>query len=269
MTLRGDQLTELVSSRNHRASQHQVTEEGALKNITRRSFVSTAASGVAVLGALGTLAPQADAQLVWKTEDWKLSEFHCLVKNPAQIKQFFDVTQISDGKFLVNMKNSLNGLHFGFGVPADNIKLVGGLHGPANLLNYDDFIWEKYRIGAWLNVNDPETGKPALRNPFHLRPSTLPPIVPSQDPDDSASHYQDFSMQTLQSRGVQFLSCHTALEEQVRVLIKHGHLSQTPEAIVREMLAHTVHGTLVVASMVAAVALLQCEGHYSYISVAS
>lgn len=240
-----------------------------MKNMTRRAFASTLASGGAVLGALGSLAPQADAQLVWKTEDWKLNEFHSLVKNPAQIKQLFDVTQINDGKFLVNMKNSLNGLHFGFGVPANNIKLVGGLHGPANLLNYDDFIWEKYRIGAWLNVNDPETGKPALRNPFYLRPSTMPPIVPSQDPDDSASQFQNSSMRALQSRGVQFLSCHTALEEQVRVLIKHDHLSQDPETIVREMLAHTIPGALVVASMVAAIALLQGEGHYSYISVAS
>lgn len=240
-----------------------------MKNMTRRSFVSTAASGAAVLSALAGLAPQADAQLVWKTGDWKLNEFQSLVKHPAPIKQLFDVTQIGNGKFLDNMKNSLNGLHFGFGVPLSNIKLVGGLHGPANLLNYDDFIWEKYRIGAWLNVNDPDTGKPALRNPFYLRPSSLPPIVPSQNPNDSTSQYQDSSMRALQSRGVQFLSCHTALEEQVRALIKHNHLTQDPEPIVREMLAHAVPGVLVVASMVAAMALLQCEGHYSYISIAS
>jgi hypothetical protein len=33
------------------------------------------------------------------------------------------------------------------------------------------------------------------------------------------------------------------------------------------MLAHTVPGVLVVASMVAAVALLQAEGHYTYITL--
>lgn len=240
-----------------------------MKNMTRRSFVSSAASGAAVLSALASLAPAADAQLVWKTADWKLNEFQSLVKYPAPIKQVFDVTQIGNGKFLDNIKNSLNGLHFGFGVPVNNIKLVGGLHGPANLLNYDDFIWEKYKIGAWLNVNDPDTGKPALRNPYYLRPSTLPPIVPSQNADDPTSQYQDSSMRALQSRGVQFLSCHTALEEQVRALIKHNKLTQDPELIVREMLAHAVPGVLVVASMVAAMALLQCEGHYSYISIAS
>jgi hypothetical protein len=33
------------------------------------------------------------------------------------------------------------------------------------------------------------------------------------------------------------------------------------------MLAHTVPGTLVVAAMVAAIALLQAQGHYTYITV--
>jgi len=33
------------------------------------------------------------------------------------------------------------------------------------------------------------------------------------------------------------------------------------------MLAHTVPGILVVAAMVSAIALLQSEGHYSYIKV--
>jgi hypothetical protein len=33
------------------------------------------------------------------------------------------------------------------------------------------------------------------------------------------------------------------------------------------MLAHTVPGVLVVASMVAAIALLQAEGHYTYIRI--
>jgi len=39
---------------------------------------------------------------------------------------------------------------------------------------------------------------------------------------------------------VHFLSCHTALEEQARQLIKHYNLSEDPETIVRDMLAHTV-----------------------------
>ena len=89
----------------------------------------------------------------------------------------------------------------------------------------------------------------------------------SQDPNDDNSQFQDNSMQALQARGVQFLCCHTATEEQARILIKQFSLAQKPEEIVTDMLAHTVPGVLVVASMVAAIALLQSEGHYTYITV--
>ena len=74
-------------------------------------------------------------------------------------------------------------------------------------------------------------------------------------------------MQALQSRGAQFLSCHTALEEQVRILIARNKLSQSPQDVATEMLSHTMPGVLVVASMVAAIALLQAQGHYTYITV--
>jgi hypothetical protein len=36
---------------------------------------------------------------------------------------------------------------------------------------------------------------------------------------------------------------------------------------VKEMLAHTLPEVLVVASMVAAIAMLRTDGHYSYITV--
>ena len=234
-----------------------------MQNVTRRSFVSCAAAGVTALGMFSGLSQEADAQLVWKTEDWKLAEFQKLVKDPARIKQVYDVVQIADGKFLNNVKNSLNGLRFGFGVPEQQIKIAAALHGPTNMMNYDDYVWEKYQIGAWLKVTDPATEKPATRNIFYKSAVT----AKSSDPNDRNSSFQDTAIETLQSRGVQFLSCHTATEEQARALVKHNNLTQQPEEIVHDMLAHTVPGVLVVASMVAAVALLQAEGHYTYITL--
>lgn len=236
-----------------------------MQNMSRRTFVSSATAGLAALGALSSAA-EGHAQLVWTSKDWKLAEFETLLREPARIRQVYDVTQIGEGKFLNNIKNSLNGLRFGFNVPATQIKVVGALHGPANLLNYDDFIWEKYEIGAWLKVNDPATGKPAVRNPFFKS------TVSNKSEDlsrlnDKNSFYQDTSMETLQARGVTFLSCHTATEEQARVLIQRNNWAKDPEEIVREMLSHILPGVLVVASMVAAIALLQAEGHYTYITV--
>jgi hypothetical protein len=113
--------------------------------MSRRSFVSTAATGVAALAAMGTV-DSVEGQLVYTKSDWKVSEFDQLAKNPARVKQLYDVTQIAEGGFLNNIKNSLNGLHFGFGIPEEQIKIVAALHGPSNMLNYDDFIWNSIRL---------------------------------------------------------------------------------------------------------------------------
>lgn len=239
-----------------------------MKNLTRRSFVScAAAAGTTVFGLFSGATRAAEAQLVWRASEWKLEEFQKLVEDPAKIKQVHDVVPIGDGTFLNGMKNSLNGLQFGFGIPKEQIKVVGGLHGPANMLNYDDYVWNKYQVGEWLNVIDPVTGKPAVRNIFYSSSKTSPEQLSRPiDPDDENSLYQDRSMQALQWRGVQFLSCHTALEEQARILVRRNRLSQSPEEVVKDMLAHTEPGILVVAGMSAALALLQAQGHYTYIA---
>src|SRR6266852_9633389 len=119
-----------------------------MNKMNRRSFVTTAATGVAARVTLGTAGSEAEAQLVYTKSDWKLSEFNQLAKNPARVKQVFDIIPIAEGRFLNNIKNSLNGLHFGFGIPDEQIKVVAALHGPANMLNYDAFVWKKYLIGA-------------------------------------------------------------------------------------------------------------------------
>ena len=235
--------------------------------INRRSFVKTATTGVAALATLGTARREAEAQLVYTKSDWKLKEFNRLANNPARVKQVFDVVPINEGRFLNNIKNSLNGLHFGFGIPHEEIKVVAALHGPANLLNYDDFIWSKYQIGAWLKVTDPSTDQPAVKNPYYASKAGTSLNYSTEDPNSRDSLYQDTSIQALQHRGVKMLSCHTALEEQVRALIAHSNLTTQPEEIVKEMLSHTLPDVLVVASMVAAIALLQTNGHYSYVTV--
>jgi hypothetical protein len=234
-----------------------------VQKITRRSFVGQAVAGAAILG---TAAPGAEAQLVYESSDWKVADFHRLLKDPSRVKQVFDEIQIGDGRFLNNMKNSLNGLQFGFDIPTNQVKMIGALHGPANMLNFNDYVWEKYRIGEWLKINDPKTGQPAVRNFFYPAKSAQPRNA-SEDPNDEASSYQDASIQTLQARGVQFLCCHTATEEQSRILIKQFSLTQQPEEIVKDLLAHLHPGILVVPAMVSAIALLQSEGHCTYVTV--
>ncbi len=192
------------------------------------------------LGLFSGDSHSAEAQLVWRTSEWKLAEFQKLVHDPVPDQA--TVRHRADRRWEIpeQHQESFNGLRFGFGIPERQIKIAAALHGPANLLNYDDYIWEKYRIGEWLKVTDPATGKPAVKNLFYNSKSGLKRESPARIQTIQDSLYQDTSMQALQSRGAQFLSCHTALEEQVRVLISRSKLSQSPEDVVKDMLAHTV-----------------------------
>src|SRR6202158_1899878 len=178
-----------------------------MNNITRRALISRAALSLTTLGLFTGAPHAAEAQLVWKASDWKLADFQKLVNNPARIKQLFDIVQIGDGKFLNNIKNSFNGLRFGFGISERQIKIADALHGPATPLKYDESVWEKYKSGEWLKVTDPVTGKPAVRNLFYNSKIGLKQESSDKNPDDLDSIYQDTSMQALQSRGAKFLSC--------------------------------------------------------------
>ena len=188
--------------------------EASLTDLTRRLFLGQASASLAGLGAMTS---GADLQLVYKRSDWKIAEFERLVGHPARVKQVFDENQIGGAKFLNNIKNSLNGLQFGFGIPTGQIKIVAAMHGPANALNFDDYVWQKYRIGEWLKVQDPRTGEAAVRNPFLASKASPEMHYPTQDPDDGNSLFQDASIQALQLRGVQFLCCHTATRKSRRM----------------------------------------------------
>ena len=227
-------------------------------NWNRRSFLTT---GAAALGTLAALPPTAEGQLVFQQTDWKAAEFSALLKHTGKAKQVFDVKAIADGKFLQGMKNSVNGFQFGFGLAAASIKVVAALHGPANLLNFSDAMWEKYPLGTFAQLNDPKTGKPATRNIYlHKTANT------STDLNDRSSIYQDWTIEALQQRGMQLLSCHNATEEAVRAMVTQASLKADPEEIVHDLQANTVPGVLIVPAMVSAISLLQSEGHFTYVS---
>jgi hypothetical protein len=226
-------------------------------NVSRRTFVGGIAAGAAAAVTL----PAADAQAVYMRSDWHTAEFDKLLKSTARVRQIFDAKQIADGGFLPQMKNAFNGFHFGFGIPADQIRIVAALHGPANMMNFDDSMWEKYRLGEYLKVMDPKTSKPAIRNIFFAKK-----YGPATDPNDKTSLFQDTSIEALQSRGMQLLSCHNSTEAQVHILTTELSIKGAVEEIVADLQAHMLPGAIAVPAMVAAISLLQSEGHYTYLS---
>ncbi len=105
-----------------------------------------------------------------------------------------------------------------------------------------------------------------MRNIFYPSKAGTPAHYTSEDPSSEDSAYQDFSIQSLQARGVRFLSCHSSTEEAARALIKQNSLTAQPEEIVKDIHAHALPGVIIVPALSAAIALLQCDGHYSYMS---
>jgi hypothetical protein len=235
-----------------------------MSEFSRRTLLSGAAAAAA---AAGIWSEPVRAQYVWQKTDWQqAAEFDALTHSPKGIKQVIHGFGINDGRFLKNAKNSLNGLRFGVGVPADQIQIVCALNGPANLINYTDYVWQKYRIGELEKENDPKTGEPAVRNFYFPSKAGASLKYSSEDPSDPDSAYQDISVQGLQARGVKFLSCHSSIEEAARGIIKQFKLQEQPEEIVKDIQAHILPGVILVPALSAALALLQGDGRYSYMS---
>ena len=233
-----------------------------MNEFSRRTLLS----GAAVAAAASMWTEPIHAQYVWQKADWQATEFDTLTRSTRRIKQIVHGFGMNEGRFLKNAKNSLNGLHFGAGVPADQIQIVCALNGPANMANYSAYVWQKYRIGEFEKEKDPKTGEPAVRNFYYPSPAGPSLKYTSDDPSDPNSAYQDFSVQGLQARGVKFLSCHSSIEEAARGLIKQFNLSDKPEDIARDIQAHVMPGVILVPALASALALLQGDGHYSYMS---
>jgi intracellular sulfur oxidation DsrE/DsrF family protein len=229
---------------------------------TSRRFLFAQGLAVAAAGVVGAVT-KAEAALVQRAREWDPQVLDRLTARPAAHKLVFDCTAIKEGTFLNNIKNALNGFQFGFAIDPGAVHMIAALHGAANLINFDDSMWAKYQLGDLYAVKDPGTGGPALRNLFYARAAD----PNDRDPDSERGAYQDKSVQGLQARGVEFLICHTATEEQAIAIARKLNLKTPAEEIVKDLIAHRVPGTVVVPAMVTVLALLQQKG-FAYVSLA-
>jgi intracellular sulfur oxidation DsrE/DsrF family protein len=240
----------------------------------RANFVSAVSfAGAASLAAAGTsraAAPAGDVpggrDFVETSSSFDAAAFATLLGRKADIRQVFENIAMKPSVFN-NIKNSLNGLQFGFGVPNDRIAIAVINHGPSSAYNYTDVIWQKYDIGTYFDAKD-KAGTTLTSNVFY--PAKNPGASPG-DPNDEHGLYQDTGMATLQSRGVIFITCHTAVEEQARALVAAGHApsGMTAPDVADDILTHLIPGAVVVPSAVATVAVLQQRFGYSYVTIQS
>lgn len=233
----------------------------------RSSFLASSASLAVLAGGLADAAQSipGGSHFVERKADFNDAEFAKIVGRPADIRQVWEAVAFHPAMFN-NVKNALNGLQFGYGYAPGRISMAIAPHGPSSAYTYSDYLWSKYRIGEAFKTKDAK-GADVTSNIF-LKPSKT--LDKNGDPDAEDSIYQDTSIETLQSRGVVFLTCHTAVEEQARNLIKGGFApsGMTAPQVADDILTHLIPGAHVVPSMVATIAVLQQRFNYSYITLA-
>jgi len=233
--------------------------------MNRSHFLS---SGGAVLAtvASGGIAFAEDVpggtNLIERHADFDEKLFAKAVGKPADVRQVWDNVALRPN-VMTNIKNSLNSLQFGFGYDPARISIVAVNHGPSATYTYTDYVWQKYRIGDFFDVKD-AAGNRISTNAF-LAPKNSDP---STDPAAEAGVLQDTGIAALQARGVVFLTCHTAVEEQSRGLIKAGLApGMTPADVSADILTHLIPGAIVVPGGVGTLAVLQTKYGYTYATV--
>ena len=123
-------------------------------------------------------------------------------------------------------------------------------------MQYELFNWERrVKNPAEMRNLAPEGYAKELEN---IRAAFMAVLLSSE---------QDTTIERLQTRGVKFLSCHNSNQVLAHELVEKNSLKISPEDLVKDLQAHTVPGVLIVPAMVAAITLLQSEGHYTYITI--
>jgi len=224
--------------------------------MNRKDFLAASATAAAVVPG--------GAHLVERRSDFDAAAFAKTVGRPAEIRQVVEAVAFRPS-MLVNVKNALNGLQFGFGYPAGSIAVALAGHGPSAVYAYADSVWSTYRLGEFFKLSD-AAGAPVVSNVFLQRRA---PLDLRADPDDAASMYQDASIEMLQQRGLIVLTCHTAVEEQARAIVARGFAPSSMNAaeVAGDILTHLIPGAVVVPSMVAAIAVLQATYGYTYLTL--
>jgi hypothetical protein len=197
--------------------------------------------------------------LIEASREFDAAAFRHTFDRDADVRQVWDAAAIHP-QLLGSVKNSLNGLTFGFGVPRERIATAVIARNSSTLFLFDSAAWKQYRLGELFAVRDPR-GAAVAENVFWPSRSTNR----SAHPSDPRGFYQDASVQTLQRRDVAFCVCNTALVEQSQIIVNAGAANgESAERVAATLRAHVVPGAMLVPSGVAAVAYLQSRYRYSY-----
>ena len=137
--------------------------------MNRKGFLAASATAAAVVPG--------GAHLVERRSDFDAATFAKAVGRPAEIRQVVEAVAFRPS-MLVNVKNALNGLQFGFGYPASSIAVALAGHGPSAVYAYADSVWSTYRLGEFFKLSDSSGCARSFQtsSSSDVRPSIFVPI---------------------------------------------------------------------------------------------
>jgi hypothetical protein len=206
----------------------------------RRGFLARAIAGLAALGVLPTGAGAARGPAMGPAAQggWDMSWLDGLT---GKHKQVFDLT---DPQALRVIRNWLDAYQDIYGLKSPQVNAVIGIAREAFTANASDALYRKFSIGELWKVNDPGTGKPALRNLY---------LDGGRTPKEQAA-----TVRGLQARGVIFWQCNNALHG-IAAMIGDAVKRPEPE-VYEELRAGLVPGVIVVPAHTMLLGLCQERG---------
>lgn len=154
-------------------------------------------------------------------------------------RQLFDAPAPGGGILLIHMLNYYDTWVRDYGAKDSDINGVGTFYGSTTFYGVNDAMWAKYKIGEFLETNDPATGKPATVNPWRANPNILGMSLPQA------------SIESLQKRGATFILCNNALGIFSGMLAKARGLNA--DAVYADLKANALPGVELVPGMVVAI----------------
>ena len=161
-------------------------------------------------------------------------------------KQFFDAPAPAGGIPLVHIMNYYDTYNKTYHVADRDIDAVLTFYGTTTFHALSDAAWAKYRLGEFLEITDPATGKPAVANPWRAAPTVLGMSLPAA------------GIEALQKRGATFIVCNNALTIFSGMLAQKRGLDAA--AVYADLKASILPGVELVPGMVVAVEQAQRAG---------
>ncbi len=149
-------------------------------------------------------------------------------------RQLFDVPDPEGGTVLRHVRNYLDAWRDAYGIGEQDVNVVVTLYARTTPLGLQDAMWAKYQLGAALNITDPTTNAPLVRNWF-AHPKAGDPVADGEP---------GTSMETLHHRGVIFALCNNALKRWSARLEKSGLGAATD--VHADLVAHALPGVVIV-----------------------